>query len=104
MSSDDYNIRWQNFTTDLTHSIREFGRENHLQDVNLLTNDNSIVKSNKFILSASSPVFNNIIKATSEQNVSIFMRGFKKYDLSLILEFVHCGEVNVSQEHLEFFL
>ena len=70
----------------------------------LACEDGQQFEAHKVILAASSPSLRHLLKANKHPHPLIYMRGVKSEDLDAILDFLYCGEANISQEHLESFL
>ena len=56
------------------------------------------------ILAISSPVFREIFTRHKHFHPLLYMRGMKSDVLSAVLDFLYCGETNVNQEDLDYFL
>ena len=66
--------------------------------------DGTQVEAHKVVLTASSPVFQNLLRLNKHNHPLIYMRGMKSHDLLAIVDFLYCGEANVFQENLDSFL
>ena len=61
MSTDKFNLSWNDFEHCTRNSFRELINEHEFADVTLVSNDDKQVKAHKVILSSCSPVFKNIL-------------------------------------------
>merc|ERR1712129_271347 len=73
-------------------------------DVTLACEDGQQVAAHKVILASASPFFLDLLKRNTHPHPLIYMRGIKPEDLMAIVDFLYCGEANVSQDNLENFL
>ena len=62
------------------------------------------MEAHKFILSASSPFIQNLLKRNKPTNPLVYMIGWKSEDLVAILDFLYFGEENIFQDDLDTFL
>ena len=100
--------------------LKQLYDDKKLSDVTLVTDDQVVVPSHKFILSAKSEVFKTILETPNDSNrtilldkskkiqkindKTIFLRGINHYILEKILKFCYMGLVDVDQEKvMEFF-
>merc|ERR1712126_383350 len=60
--------------------------------------------ANKAVLSANSDVLKQVLTNSSDPHPRIFMQGVQKQDLTLILDFMYSGVVNVEQKAMDRFL
>lgn len=91
------------FKHDIYKSWRGLQDEKHLCDVTVACEGKQI-DAHKFILSACSPVFRNLIKQNPHQHPLIYLRGVKYSELVHMLSFMYQGEVNIPQDDLQEFL
>ena len=63
-----------------------------------------VIEAHKVVLSASSSVFNTILKRYSHPHPFIYLKGARALDLDALIEFMYCGEVKVGQDQLESFI
>jgi len=77
-----------------------------LNDVTLVTDDLTPQEfpANKAVLSANSDVLKQVLTNSSDPHPRIFMQGVQKQDLTLILDFMYSGVVNVEQKAMDRFL
>ena len=62
------------------------------------------IEAHKVIISASSPIFRDILKINKHSHPLIYMRGVKAKNLSYIVNFMYYGEVSIYQDELNDFL
>ena len=103
-SSEKLCLQWNDFKENITSSFKELGEDREFTDVTLACEDGQQFEAHKVILAASSPFFQNLLKRIKHAHPLIYMRGVKSEDLSVIIDFLYCGEANVHQENLESFL
>ena len=90
------------FTLNLKHSIYNISsilsdsfKENNHSDVTLVSDDKIEFLAHKYVLVASSPVFENILLSNSHPHSLIYLRGVKYQELGSILQFIYLGEVSI---------
>jgi len=102
--SDQFCLRWNNYQASVTSAFKNLRDEEDFVDVTLCSEGKNL-KAHKFVLSACSPYFKDLLKGIHIwQHPVIFLKDVLHQDLQNILEFVYVGEVNVSQEDLQSFL
>ena len=97
-------LQWNDLTENITAAFGNLREENDFTDVTLACEDGKQVEAHKVVLACSSPVFQKILKRNKHAHPLLYMRGMKSEDLLAILDFLYCGETNVSQENLDSFL
>ena len=103
-SSQNFNLKWEEFQSNLQTSYAKLQKEDTFSDVTLVGEDGVQIKSHKVILSATSPVFEEILMQNYHPKPMIFMRGTKSSHLKLLMNYIYQGEVEVVREDLEDFL
>ena len=78
--------------------------DEEFKDVTLASNDHQEIRGHKAILGASSSFFRNIFKNKTAANLVLYLKGVSSKDLGSIMEFIYCGEANVSKADLASFL
>lgn len=102
--SDQFCLRWNNYQASVTSAFKNLRDEEDFVDVTLCSEGKNL-KAHKFVLSACSPYFKDLLKGINIwQHPVIILKDVLIQDLQNILEFVYVGEVNVSQEDLQSFL
>ena len=97
-------LQWNDFKDNIISSFGNLRQENDFADVTLVSEDGQQMESHKFVLSSSSPVFQNLLKGNKHNHPMIYMRGLKSDNLLAILDFLYCGETRVYEENLNSFL
>jgi len=96
-------LRWHAFSQNLGSKSSSLRQQNHFTDVTLAAEDQQ-VEAHKFILSTCSPFFNNILLKNSHPHPLIYLKGVRFCDLTSLLDFMYCGEVNIQQKDLDYLL
>lgn len=105
MSRDEkFCLKWNDFQKNITTSYKELRESADFSDVTLVCEEEHQVEAHRFILSASSPFFMNILKKNDHSHPLIYMRGLKAKDLTAIVDFIYHGEANILQDDLDDFL
>ena len=100
---DRCNFTWSNFQDNMQDYIKSIRQDQNLFDVTLVSEDNQVIKAHKFVLSAGSPFFKNILQIPSHPHPLIYIKGVQMKQLSSVLDFVYIGEVSIDQEDIEKF-
>ena len=108
---ENFRLRWNDWQHFLSGSFAEFQRAEELFDVTLAAEDGHEVRAHRLLLAACSPFFHNLFKrhgggkaALFNENMVVYLKGVSRANLEAILEFVYCGEVNVTQDRIAGFL
>ena len=88
----------------MNNAFRDLRKDNEFTDVTLSCEDGHQVEAHKVILSASSPLFENLLKRNKHAHPLIYMRGINSEDLLAIIDFLYYGEANIYQENFDNFL
>ena len=97
-------LKWNDFQENVNTAFGSLRGDRDFSDVTLACEDGKQFEAHKVILAASSPSFHHLLKANKHAHPLIYMRGVKSEDLGAIIDFLYCGEANVSQENLDSFL
>ena len=102
-STEKFNLRWNDFETNIRSSIGELRSVEDFVDVTLVC-ENEQINAHKVIISACSPFFRNILTRNPHKNPLVYLKGVHVSDMKSVLDFMYHGEVSVSQENLNQFL
>lgn len=89
---------------DYHSKLSELKDTEEMLDVTLASDDYSIVKAHKVVISAASTFFRNIIKISGNQNPFIYIKGVTAEDLDSIINFIYTGEAKVPTENINRFM
>ena len=101
--SEKFNLTWHTFASHGQDLFRNLFETQEFSDVTLVSDDHHQYKVHKFILSACSTVFKNILNSNS-LNTLIYLRGIKHEELESILQFIYLGEATLYNERMSEFL
>ena len=104
MASLKHNVALQNFSLHLSQTYRCLFEDKKFSDVTLISDDQTQFQSHRFILSASSKVFANILENIPQSNPVVFLRGVSSEDLESLLKYLYYGEVNIPYNSVQQFL
>ena len=105
MSAEKYKSTMHTHSDHLREMLHEMMKTNEFSDVTLVCDDKKQIKAHRNILSASSPVFKNILQIDTQSNHPvIYLRGIKYQDMESILQFIYLGKVTFYQERMNEFL
>jgi len=102
-TSEKFCLRWNDFESSISGSLRDLREEKDFFDVTLSCGDEQL-QAHKVILSACSPFFRNILRRNKHEHPLLYLKGMRYADLVSVLNFMYQGEVNVAQEDLNSFL
>ncbi|XP_044015914.1 protein abrupt-like isoform X3 [Aphidius gifuensis] len=102
-SSQQFSLRWNNYTKHITCAFDTLRSDEDLVDVTLSC-EGKRIRAHKMLLSACSTYFRDLFKENPCQHPVIIFRNVKFDDLSALVDFMYQGEVNVVQEQLGSFL
>ena len=103
MGADKFCLRWNDFDTNISSSLRELREDKVLFDV-MLVSGRDQVPAHKVILSASSPLFRDILTRNPHHHPLLYLGGVSADNLKYVIDFIYNGEVNVAQDDLNSFL
>ena len=98
-----FNLAWHTFSSHGKELFQDLLESQEFTDVTLVSDDQHQYKVHKFILSASSTVFNKIL-TSDPLNTSIYLRGIQHEELESILQFIYLGEATINHERMNEFL
>ncbi|XP_076170653.1 uncharacterized protein LOC143148307 isoform X2 [Ptiloglossa arizonensis] len=101
--SDQFSLKWNNFSSNLTSGFLSHLTENDLVDVTLAV-EGQLLQAHKLVLSVCSPYFKNIFKENPCQHPVIILKDMKYTEIESLLKFMYQGEINIKQEDLSTFL
>ena len=104
MNTENVTIDWPTYTDHVREMLNEMLLSNDLMDVTLVCNDMKQLKAHKIVLSACSPVFQNILTDHIQESLVIFLGGIQYQEMESNLEFMYSGEATFSEERMNEFL
>ena len=102
--SEKFNLKWNDFESNVSRSFGLFRNESYLHDVTLVSDDLKQVQAHKLVLSACSEYFKSILQHTKQTQPLLCLDGISSTDLQNVLDYVYEGEVKIHQEDLDRFL
>ena len=102
--TDNLIIKRNDFQSDTTASFRLFRYEDYLQDVTLVSDDQTQVQAHKLVLSASSDYFKDIFMKNKHQHPLLCLQGVSGHDLNNILDYIYHGEIIIPQDNVDAFM
>lgn len=92
-------LRWNNHQPNFISVFSSLLNNESLVDVTLAA-EGKHVQAHKIVLSACSTYFQSLFTVNPCQHPIVILKDIKYSDLKIIIDFMYCGEVNVSQEQL----
>ena len=102
--SEKYSLKWNDFQSAVSQAFKQLQLESDFNDVILISEDDVQISAHKVVLSASSGFFKRILQNHPHKNTLLFLGGVTSEYLSLVLDYIYQGEVQLNQEHLDGFL
>ena len=102
--SETFNLKWNDFQTNVSKSFGLFRNESYLHDVTLVSEDFKQIPAHKLVLSACSEYFKKILKETNQAQPLLCLDGVSSGDIQNVLDYVYHGEVRIYQEDIDGFL
>merc|ERR1712086_845257 len=99
-----FTLKWTFFMPNLSSSLSNVFTENSYSDVTLVSDDKIPFHAHKYVLSASSPVFKNILLDNPQSHPLIYLRGVKHQELESILQFIYLGEASFYHNNINRFI
>ena len=99
-----FNLKLNNFHTNITKSFCEIRKTSDFTDVTLVIDGEKPFLAHKLVLVSSSSFFSNILKQNFHSHPMIYLDGISSLDLKNILDYIYNGEVQIHQAALDRFL
>ena len=100
---DKFDLTWHTFSTHGQDLFKNLMETQEFTDVTLISDDQHQYRVHKFILSACSSVFREIL-LNNPLNSSVYLRGIFHEDLEAILQFIYLGECSLNHTRMNEFL
>jgi len=102
--SEKFNLKWNNFQSNVSRSFSLLRTEQEFFDVSLVSEDQKMMSAHKLVLSASSPYFKHVLTQNKHSHPLLCLEGVSSAELQCVLDYIYQGEVLVYQENLDRFL
>ena len=102
--SEKFNLRWNDFQSKVSNSFGVLREEKDFLDVTLVSDDGTEMSGHKVVLSASSGLFKSLLRNISHSHPLLYLSGIQSSHLTLILDYIYHGEVQVCRDDLDSFL
>ena len=102
--SEKFCLKWNDFQSTVSKSFGILREVEDFFDVTLVSDDERQIPAHKLVLSACSDFFKSILRNNSHSHPLLYLSGIHSINLSLILDYIYQGEVQIYQEHLDSFL
>jgi len=108
MDSALLHLAHNNFENNVKGILSELRRDRTFSDIQLVCDDDQgdvvVLPAHKVILAGSSPFFSNLLRGLSHPQLALYLKGVPQKQLTLLLDFMYNGEVDVMQDDLDLFL
>ena len=98
-----FNLTWHTFSSHGKELFKNLMETQEFTDITLISDDHHQYKVHKFILSACSSAFREILTNNS-LNSSIYLRGIQHEELESILQYIYLGEATFYHQRMNEFL
>ena len=102
--AEKFNLKWNDYQSNVSRSFALFRNESHLHDVTLVSDDFKQTSGHKFVLSACSDYFKKLFQETKQVQPIVCLQGISSSDLRNILDYVYEGEVKILESEIQRFL
>ena len=100
----NFSIKRKDFLLDTSAFFRLFRDEDYLQDVTLVTDDQTHISAHKLVLSASSDYFKGIFMKNKHQHPLLCLQGISDQELTKVLDYIYNGEVTIPEDNIDNFM
>ena len=105
MYQDKCNLTWHKYSDHLRETMQGMLISDSFTDVTLVSDDKQSIKAHRNILSACSPVFENILlMEIQNHHPVIYLRGIQFSEIESILQFIYLGEAKFLEHRVNEFL
>ena len=104
MANEQFTLTWPSHSSHFQDVLANLLNTEESSDVTLVCDDQVKFKSHKFVLKACSPVFESILRESSEVQSVVYLRGVNQSELKPILDFIYYGQASFHQERMKEFL
>ena len=80
--SEKFSLKWNDFHSNVSKSFGILRKEDYLQDVTLVGDDNSQLAAHRLVLSACSEFFKEIFKRNNHPSTLVCLEGLLEKDLT----------------------
>ena len=104
MNDDSCMLKWSQFQENTIRIFNEQRTENFYADVTLVADDNSMMKTHKLILTASSDYFSNLFRTVPSGYPILCKDCASHSELNYLLDFMYKGELQIPKENVSSLL
>ena len=99
-------IAWEQFSYSLSNILSNVRNDPAFSDITLVTDDQQMFHTHRFILAGCSEFFNTILKksSSSHPNPWFYLNGINSDLLKLLLDFIYLGKVQIDKNSLDEFM
>ena len=98
-----HTLKWKHLISNHASGLSDIFEDKSFSDVTLVSDDQIPFKAHRFVLSAFSPVFKNILLNNPHSRPLIFLRGVNHQELNSILQLIYLGEASIYNENIRRF-
>ena len=103
--ADQFTLHWNTFPSHLHSLLGDLRETTRHSDITLVTEDQVKFSVHKFVLTACSKVFSNILDESCRSGEQlIFLGGIQHQEIESLLQFMYLGEAKFHQDRVSEFL
>lgn len=99
MADQQFCLRWNDHTSTMVKVFKQMLDNQAFVDCTLAC-EGRLIKAHKMILAACSPYLHTILEENTSKHPIIFLPHLKYSDIRALVDYMYCGEVNISFGHL----
>ena len=104
VSTEKCYLKWNSFLENVITNFEDLTHNQDFSDVTLVCEDNQQIMAHRVILSASSPILQQMLKNLNHSHPLLYFWDIKHRDLVKLVEFMYSGQASVYQSELPDFL
>ena len=97
-------LKWKTFKIHLVSSIGDLMTKTKFTDVTLVSDDKAQFQAHKCVLSACSPVLQDLLLNNPHSHPMIYLRGVMQQELESMLQLMYLGYVRIQQDRIKYFV
>ena len=103
----DVQLKRNDFQTNLPLSLQDFRESRDFSDVTLVCDEDTVFEAHQIILVAGSLFFEKVLRCSKTRyhlHPLLYLAGFRKSEVSALLDYLYTGEASIQTQYLNSFL
>ena len=101
--TDKLSLTWGSFPVHQSDIFQELFSTGDQADLTLVCEDLKQLRTHKFLLVCSSPVFRSILSNITNTQAVLYLRGVHSEEMESVLEYLYLGQTQISQQKVDQF-